>query len=178
MEADLWLKYHKRDDRRSDGCFVVRGGDSRLAKDLFSGKVSVIAPECGLDASFYDRKQRMADNVAACVLVAPERAPSRDELPRDLVSCMKLRSVLRASILGYTDPARMAQLVARSEGMEYVCELLSLIETGRGGRWVLVSWLPWYCHLLRQMELLERDYEQHVSGLIRFLDASRGVGDG
>lgn len=135
-------------------------------KSSGSGSPGVRATRIALSlpASFYSERALLSDRIASCVLVAPELAPSRTDLPRDEVSCLDLREVLRASILGYHDPARMAQLVARRCGMRYVCHLLSLAnEAARDGSWTLVCYLPWYVHRLLEMEALEREFEDRLS---------------
>lgn len=125
-----------------------------------------------LSPSFYKQKALVADQIAACVLIAPELLPSRDELPRDEVTDESLKAVLALAIIARS-PDEMARLAIKELGSRYVCNLFAMLQIRTDSRRVAMVWnLKWYVAQMRELVYIERRHAQASRAVAALAKAS------
>lgn len=112
-----------------------------------------------LPAGFYARRQVVSDQLAACLLLRPAWCPSRDEFPRDDVSCDSLRDVMALTIFSAGNSVRLAKMIKDKLGAKYLCRLVDLCHPSARGNFVLIGYYALYVAQLREMERIAREHE-------------------
>ena len=136
------------------GGFYVRNAEGEFVK----------APSpIDLPKSYYRRRALVSDRLAACVLLCPARRPSRDALPRDLITDEALRIVLAKAII-HASAVDLAAAVSRECGSSYVARLLGLLidnTTESAFVWLV----DWYAAQLRELEQMRVEHNNMLFAL-------------
>ncbi len=118
--------------------------------------------------SFYDTRGQLSNALAACVFWEPALCPSKQSLPRDLVTDSCLKKILGLSVLCRT-PEDMAVEVCGVIGDWYAWKLLGLLGINHPSSMYPICepqvflWnVDWYADQLRRAEQL---YQQHAATL-------------
>lgn len=116
--------------------------------------------ELDLPNEFYTERTRLSECLAACVLIDPQCAPTREELPRALISDADLAAVLAIVILK-KKPVDIAREIIKVCGKQYLLKLLRrlMIEDQDA---VFLWNVAWYASQLKAREQL---YQKHLCAL-------------
>lgn len=122
-----------------------------------------------LPSDFYKQRRKLSDQIAACVLIAPELCPDRDKLPREHIADPNLKAVLRLSILN-DKPLRLAVAVDKELGRYYLTQLLQIVSNERWPTQAFVWHLDYYCAQLNRHWKIESEYHDHQIKAKKFIE--------
>jgi hypothetical protein len=125
-----------------------------------------------ISPKFYRQKALVSDQIAACVMIAPDLLPSREELPREDITDENLKSVLAIATLA-KGPDDMARLALGELGARYLCKLFAMLQIRTDAREVAMVWnLDWYVAQMRELVYVERRHAQAMKAVLALSDAS------
>lgn len=109
--------------------------------------------------SFYKYRTLVSDKISACVFIWPKCRPSRDHLPRELITDYGLQRVLAFSATGRSELIGLAILRDEALGPRYLGRLVELLDSDWLKRdFALVADVSDYVRELRTLESAERHY--------------------
>ena len=114
-----------------------------------------------LPAEFYRQRATISDRLAACILLDPSTAPSREELPREIVADDNLRRMLALAAIS----SNSEQIVAYAHaelGTRYVYHLATIASDQRTPGAAFVWLATWYA---AQLQHLEKQSQRHANAI-------------
>lgn len=124
-----------------------------------------------LPGSFYRKRDRLADCIAACVIVEPLFLPTREELPRELISCEYLAELLALAVR-YRKAEQLTVAAYRQIGKREVSRWLAGLVLN-DSRSVFIWNREEYVRRYRELEETRVEYEKTYRRAFELWDSTR-----
>lgn len=124
-------------------------------------------------AELYEVRTLLSDQIAACVMLDPSSCPTREELPREIITDENLRRVLAMSLTVLGSSERLTEQVYRELGAHYALHLAHMVVWQYDSATVSAAFMrfeadypafvylvPWYAARLREIEEQARESER------------------